>query len=47
MKHSVRSTGRNGMGVGIELVSPLPDVQSPIRDEMEKNGEGIKGVVLQ
>ena len=27
---------------GIELVSPLPDVQSPIRDEMEKNGEGIK-----
>ena len=31
---------------GIELVSPLPDVQSPIRDEMEKNGEGIKGVVF-
>ncbi|MEC7118028.1 MAG: hypothetical protein VXW71_07610, partial [Actinomycetota bacterium] len=31
---------------GIELVSPLPGVQSPIRDEMEKNGEGIKGVVF-
>ena len=25
---------------GIELVSPLPGVQSPVRDEMEKNGEG-------
>lgn len=31
---------------GIELVSPLPGVDSPIRDEMERNGEGLKGVVF-
>ena len=31
---------------GIELVSPLPGIQSPVRDELEKNGEGIKGVVF-
>tara|TARA_B100000609_G_scaffold150994_1_gene122417 strand:+ start:454 stop:903 length:450 start_codon:yes stop_codon:yes gene_type:complete len=31
---------------GIELISPLPGVQSLVRDEMEKNGEGIKGVVF-
>ena len=31
---------------GIELISPLPGVQSPVRDEMEKNGEGIKGIVF-
>jgi hypothetical protein len=31
---------------GIELVSPLPNTQSPIREEMEKNGEGIKGIVF-
>tara|TARA_Y100000768_G_scaffold43000_1_gene28127 strand:- start:262 stop:708 length:447 start_codon:yes stop_codon:yes gene_type:complete len=31
---------------GIELVSPLPGVHSQIRDEMEKNGEGIKGIVF-
>ena len=31
---------------GIELVSPLPDIQSNIRDDMEKTGEGIKGVVF-
>ncbi len=31
---------------GIELISPLPSVQSPVRDEMEKNGEGIKGIVF-
>ena len=44
---SVRSMVAMAWESGIELVSPLPDVQSPIRDEMEKNGEGIKGVVLQ
>jgi hypothetical protein len=32
--------------VGIELVSPLPEVSSHIRDDMEKTGEGIKGVVF-
>jgi len=31
---------------GIELVSPLPNTQSPIREEMEKNGEGVKGIVF-
>ena len=31
---------------GIELISPLPGIQSPVRDEMEKNGEGIKGIVF-
>ena len=31
---------------GVELVSPLPDVESPIRSEMERNGEGLKGVVF-
>ena len=31
---------------GIELVSPLPNTQSPIREEMEKTGEGIKGIVF-
>lgn len=31
---------------GIELISPLPNTQSPIRDDMEKNGEGIKGIVF-
>tara|TARA_B100000214_G_scaffold361689_1_gene325350 strand:- start:337 stop:786 length:450 start_codon:yes stop_codon:yes gene_type:complete len=31
---------------GIELISPLPGVQSPVREEMEKNGEGIKGIVF-
>lgn len=31
---------------GIELVSPIPGVPSPIRTEMERNGEGLKGVVF-
>lgn len=31
---------------GVELVSPLPDVDSPIRAELEANGEGLKGVVF-
>jgi catechol 2,3-dioxygenase-like lactoylglutathione lyase family enzyme len=31
---------------GIELVSPIPGVPSPIRSEMERNGEGVKGVVF-
>ena len=31
---------------GIELVSPLPDVDSHIRDDMEKTGEGVKGIVF-
>ena len=31
---------------GIELVSPLPEVPSRIRDDMEETGEGIKGVVF-
>jgi len=31
---------------GIELVSPLPDVQSRIRDDMAQTGEGVKGVVF-
>lgn len=31
---------------GIELISPIPGIESHVRDEMEKNGEGIKGVVF-
>ena len=31
---------------GIELISPIPGIESHIRDEMEKNGEGIKGIVF-
>tara|TARA_Y100001970_G_scaffold277051_1_gene380677 strand:+ start:274 stop:720 length:447 start_codon:yes stop_codon:yes gene_type:complete len=31
---------------GIELISPLPDVPSRIRDDMEITGEGVKGVVF-
>jgi hypothetical protein len=31
---------------GIELVSPIPGVKSTVRDEMEVNGEGIKGIVF-
>lgn len=31
---------------GVELVSPIPGVDSPIRTEMENNGEGLKGVVF-
>lgn len=31
---------------GVELISPLPGVDSPIREEMEANGEGLKGVVF-
>ena len=31
---------------GIELISPIPGVESHVRDEMEKNGEGIKGIVF-
>ncbi len=31
---------------GIELISPLPGVHSSIRDDMERTGEGIKGVVF-
>ena len=31
---------------GIELISPIPNKGSPIRAEMEQNGEGIKGVVF-
>mgnify|MGYP001156833414 FL=1 len=31
---------------GIELISPIPNKPSPIRAEMEQNGEGIKGVVF-
>lgn len=31
---------------GVELVSPIPGVDSPIRAEMEANGEGLKGVVF-
>ena len=31
---------------GIELISPIPGIESHVRDEMEKNGEGIKGIVL-
>ena len=31
---------------GIELISPIPRIESRVRDEMEKNGEGIKGIVF-
>ena len=31
---------------GIELISPIPGIESHVRDEMEKNGEGIKGIVF-
>lgn len=31
---------------GIELVSPLPDTPSAIRDDLEATGEGVKGVVF-
>lgn len=31
---------------GVELVSPLPGVESALRAEMEANGEGLKGVVF-
>ncbi|MEM7286822.1 MAG: VOC family protein [Actinomycetota bacterium] len=31
---------------GVELVAPIPDVASAIRDELEANGEGVKGVVF-
>jgi methylmalonyl-CoA/ethylmalonyl-CoA epimerase len=31
---------------GVELVSPLPDTESMLRKEMERNGEGLKGVVF-
>ena len=31
---------------GIELISPINGIESHVRDEMEKNGEGIKGVVF-
>ena len=31
---------------GIELISPIPGIESRVRDEMEKNGEGIKGIVF-
>ena len=31
---------------GVELVSPLPGVDSPIRADLEANGEGLKGVVF-
>ena len=31
---------------GIELISPIPGIESQVRDEMEKNGEGIKGIVF-
>lgn len=31
---------------GIELISPLPDIESTIRADMEQTGEGIKGVVF-
>lgn len=31
---------------GVELVSPLPGVDSAVRAEMESNGEGLKGVVF-
>lgn len=31
---------------GIELVSPIPGIKSRIRDEMERNGEGVKGIVF-
>tara|TARA_B100000953_G_scaffold284210_1_gene263826 strand:- start:27 stop:479 length:453 start_codon:yes stop_codon:yes gene_type:complete len=31
---------------GIELVSPLPGVQSRIREDMEEAGEGVKGIVF-
>ena len=31
---------------GIELISPIPGIESHVRDEMEKNGEGITGIVF-
>ena len=31
---------------GIELVSPIPGIKSRIRDEMERKGEGVKGIVF-
>ena len=31
---------------GIELISPIPGIESHVRDEMEKNGEGIQGIVF-
>ena len=31
---------------GIELVAPLPGVPSAIRDDLDANGEGVKGVVF-
>ena len=31
---------------GIELISPIPGIESPIQKEMEANGEGIKGIVF-
>lgn len=31
---------------GIELVSPIPGVDSSVRTDMEANGEGLKGVVF-
>lgn len=31
---------------GVELVSPLADAPSAIRDDLEANGEGVKGVVF-
>ena len=31
---------------GVELVSPLPGVDSPIRADLEATGEGLKGVVF-
>ena len=31
---------------GVELVAPLPDVDSAMRRELDANGEGIKGVVF-
>lgn len=31
---------------GVELVSPLPGAPSGIRDDLEANGEGVKGVVF-
>ena len=31
---------------GIELVAPSPEAASTIRDDLEANGEGVKGVVF-
>jgi len=30
----------------IELIPPIPDIESQVRSDVEINGEGVKGIVF-